>query len=1422
MKFCMSCMEPYEEGDKCPKCGFSGNVPVNESIHLSIGSVVKDRYTVGMVLSADAFGASYVAWDRKLGRKVILQEYLPGEFATRVPGKTVITVFSDSKKQKQFHDGLVKLLEEADKLRQLPADNGIAQVLDSFSFNNTAYVVTEALEGETLAQRLKRDTTMPAAEAIALILPVLNSLQLVHSQGMIHGDICPENIFITTDGRVKLINFAAYRTATTFHSRSLSVLIKSGYSAEEQYRSRSDQGSYTDVYSLGAVLYRMITGTVPPDAFERRIAFERGKHDIIKPFRRGVPHGQAIAIMNALNVRIEDRTQQAADFAKELTSDKKVARKGNRIRVVDNGKMKKGILVGSAIAMLCIASVAVLFATGIINFGDGGFGLKPLPQGMTRVPSVIGKDLTGAQELLSSAKLRASIHDKQYSKEIPADYILLQDIRAGSIVDINTVVSLTVSGGQEMKLVPLVEGETIENAEKILNSLGFVVKTEKSPSLYKSEGIVFSQDVEANTELAVGETITLKVSNGEVIKGVAYIETVPDLTGMTLTEAAEKLMALASSGKNDGKPFGIDENTEKAYSKTVPAGRIISQNLKPGTQEMTDKSFKFTVSLGIHYVMLPDVQYQPIEDAKENLNLGGESQFTLSISEANDENVARGHVISQSPAGGTKVEFDSQVSLVVSLGPKEFPMPRVNGKTKEDAAAELEKYGITNIAYAEARHDDIPKGSIIAQNPAARDTVTSKTNVELTVSAGKILRLVPNVTNRERADAEYSIQQEKLIPIIYEEYSDTVAQGHVISQSPTTGELETGSEVVLVISKGRKPVQVPNVTGQAPKVAEQTLNGIRLNVIYETEEYDEEIPEGAVKSQEPKAGQQALEGDTVTLIVSKGPSPVVVPDVRNKEEVDAGLTLKSKHFDVSFEYKESTEVDKGRVIYQEPSAGTSAPRDSMVTIYVSKGIQVPDLAGETESAARTKLAALNLKSAVNYQESTTVQKGKVIAQHPPASEYVSRNETITFYVSSGTSVPDVTGYDQANADRAIRAAGLEVSVQERESRTVPIGRVISQNPYGGKIASAGDIVTITVSSGVKVPDVVEYTQSRAESMLKSAGFAVSVQTVSSRTTSIGQVLAQDPSGGTNTNPGVTVTIAVSSGIHVPDVVGITQSSAESLLRDEGLYVYVKTAISETVPAGCVITQSPAAGTALNPGGSITITVSLGDGKTEVPDVTGYDQASAISRLVSAGFDYLVETTESDTIPAGSVISQTPAGGSRVQPGTRVKITVSSGDGRIEVPDVTGYDQTGAISRLVSAGFDYLIETAESDTVPAGIVLSQTPTGGMKARPGEKVTIVVSMGDSRIEVPDVTGYDQISAISILVSAGFEYYIDTAESDTVPAGNVISQTPAGGTTAKPGERITLVISLGPGNIELPDVTGYDQRDAGFNRNLPGIWR
>lgn len=1260
MKFCNSCMEPYEDGDKCPKCGYSDSNPVKESLHLPIGSIIKDRYTIGKVLGSGAFGATYIGWDRKSGCKVAIKEYLPGEFATRVPGKTSVTMFTDGKKQKQFHDGLVKFVEEAEKLRQLPADNGVAQILDSFNFNNTAYVVSEFLQGETLAQKLERDGTLPAAEAIELILPVINSIQLIHSQGTIHSNICPENIFLTADGKVKLIDFAAYRTATTSHSRSLSVVVNAGYSAEEQYRSRSDQGTYTDVYSLGAVLYRMITGMAPPDAFERRASYERNKRDIIKPFRGGVTRNQATAIMNALNVQIEDRTQEAAAFAHELTSDKTVARRGNKIRVIDDGRLKKGILIGSSIAMGGIALIIALFALGIIDFGDGGFGSTPIPDGMTRVPSVISQDLTAAQEILSNAKLQLSIIDKQYSKEIPADFVLLQDIKAGSIVDANTVVSLTISGGQEMKLVPLVAGDTIDNAKKLLESLGFIVETEKSPSLYKSEGIVFSQNVEANTELAVGEPITLKVSNGQVIKGVAYIETVPDLKGLTLAEATEKLMALASGGKNDGKPFEIDENVTKDYSKTIPAGRILSQNLKAGTQEMTDKSFRFTISLGIHYVMLPDVQYQPIESAKEKLKLGGESQFTLTVSETTDESVARGHIISQSPAGGTKVEFDGPVSLKVSLGPREFPMPMVERKTKGNATEELNQSSLANIVYKETRNDDIPKGSIVSQSPRAGVTVTSKSNIELTVSVGKILRPVPDVANRSSSDAERRIKEVKLTVRMYEEYSNTVTKGNVISQNPTSGELETGGEVVIVISKGRKPVDVPDVAGQKASSAERTLNGVKLNVRYGTEDYDEDIPEGAIKSQNPAAGREAFEGDTVTLVISRGPRPVIVPDVRNKTEDAAKAAMENKRFKVDIEYEESTEIEKGRVISQDPSAGTSAPRDSEVTIYVSRGIRVPDVVGDSESTARGKLSARNLRSEVTYGESRSVPKGEVISQTPSSREYVGRYTTITLYVSSGTRVPGVTGYDVSDAESYIEAAGLEVYVREYESRTVPKGQVISQNPPGGTSASAGDTVTITVSSGIEVPDVVGQSQSNASSTLSASGLRVEVIEQENSAVPRGEVISQSPRAGKNVSVGDTITITVSSGMTVPNVVGQSQSRAEDILRSQGYYVVIQTAQSSTAPAGEVVSQTPVGGSAAGPGGTVTITVSLGDGKVNVPDVTGYDQATAINMLYSAGLQYIIETAYSDTVVSGCVISQSPTSGERVAPNSTITLVISLG------------------------------------------------------------------------------------------------------------------------------------------------------------------
>ena len=175
----------------------------------------------------------------------------------------------------------------------------------------------EYLDGITLKEYLKQNGKIPAEQAFEFITPLIESLDRVHAEGIIHRDIAPDNIMITTDGRVKLIDFGAASYATTTHSRSLTVIIKPGYSPEEQYRSRSDQGPHADVYSLGAVLYKMVTGQTPPDALERRANYENKGKDILPPiskFTKKVPKNIENAIYNAMNPRIEDRTPDMVNF----------------------------------------------------------------------------------------------------------------------------------------------------------------------------------------------------------------------------------------------------------------------------------------------------------------------------------------------------------------------------------------------------------------------------------------------------------------------------------------------------------------------------------------------------------------------------------------------------------------------------------------------------------------------------------------------------------------------------------------------------------------------------------------------------------------------------------------------------------------------------------------------------------------------------------------------------------------------------------------------------------------------------------------------------------------------------------------------------------------------------------------------------
>ena len=335
---CLGCMELFgDEFEICPHCGYVVGTHAEEAIHMEPGTILHDRYIIGKVLGFGGFGVTYIGWDGKLEQKVAIKEYLPGEFSTRMPGQSQVTIFNGEKSE-QFHDGLKKFVEEAKHLAKFQNEPGIVKIFDSFEENDTAYIVMEYLDGETLTSYLKREKTIPEDQAVAMLMPVMESLQAVHAEGLLHRDIAPDNIFLTKSGEIKLIDFGASRYATTSHSRSLTVIIKPGFSPEEQYRSRGDQGPYTDVYALAATLYKMITGKTPPDAMERRAKYETQNKDILEEphkLNKNISVNRENAILNAMNVRIEDRTPDVAAFIGELNANPPAKRRYGKIKKID-------------------------------------------------------------------------------------------------------------------------------------------------------------------------------------------------------------------------------------------------------------------------------------------------------------------------------------------------------------------------------------------------------------------------------------------------------------------------------------------------------------------------------------------------------------------------------------------------------------------------------------------------------------------------------------------------------------------------------------------------------------------------------------------------------------------------------------------------------------------------------------------------------------------------------------------------------------------------------------------------------------------------------------------------------------------------------------------------------------------------------
>ncbi len=261
-----------------------------------------------------------------------------------------------------------------------------------------------------------------------------------------------------------------------------------------------------------------------------------------------------------------------------------------------------------------------------------------------------------------------------------------------------------------------------------------------------------------------------------------------------------------------------------------------------------------------------------------------------------------------------------------------------------------------------------------------------------------------------------------------------------------------------------------------------------------------------------------------------------------------------------------------------------------------------------------------------------------------------------------------------------------------------------------------------------VPPVTRETLNTARTQLQNAGFSVAVLNVTSNTPA-GIVIGQDPPGGAKANEHSTVTLTVSQGpgnTTVPSVQGLSLPAAERRLRaaklKAGRVVYRGSA---QVPQGDVIATDPAAGQNPSVGTAVTLIVSSGKPQVSVPDVTGQSEGAARATLQKAGFSVSTSTQQSTSVASGQVISQNPAGGSKVASGSTVTLVIAKAPAKVNVPDVTGQTAAAARSSLSSAGFKVTKRTKSvTDQTQGGVVISQSPGGGSSAQKGSTVTIVV--------------------------------------------------------------------------------------------------
>ncbi len=264
---CELCFSELDSNGVCHECDGEHE---RHPIALPKGAMLQGRYVIGQVLGKGGFGVTYLAYDLVNETRIAIKEYMPDGIAYRnAGGDTGVSTFDESKNE-TFVTGAKKFYDEAQTISRFNGNPNIISVYEFFHENGTVYYTMEFLDGIDLKKYLRQNKgRLSEQDAMIIASAISDALLVVHSTGILHRDISPDNIFICTDGRIKLLDFGAARQVVGEQSKSLSVILKQGFAPAEQYQTKGMQGPWTDIYAFGATLYYITTGLAVPDVMTR-------------------------------------------------------------------------------------------------------------------------------------------------------------------------------------------------------------------------------------------------------------------------------------------------------------------------------------------------------------------------------------------------------------------------------------------------------------------------------------------------------------------------------------------------------------------------------------------------------------------------------------------------------------------------------------------------------------------------------------------------------------------------------------------------------------------------------------------------------------------------------------------------------------------------------------------------------------------------------------------------------------------------------------------------------------------------------------------------------------------------------------------------------------------------------------------------